>query len=166
MSAKVDACYTFLELLAHTYRMAPRTARALLLDMKRDQILCIAELILNTLAGNLKISDQPQKELARFKTMMRKVERIIELPAKEEKTKAVPQAASDVHEESMAHTATAHNGRARSSRARSLCDRTSNSRRTSPSTRERLRELFVKHYHTVAEFIKICLPYLQDIGRR
>jgi len=164
MSSKVDACYAFLEILSDTYRIGPRNARALLIDMKRDEILCITELIVNTLAGNLNISDQPQKDLARFKTMMRKVNRIIEIGLKEEKKITVVEAGNNVKHRWAANRA--HNDRAGSSTTRSLSDRTSNSRRTSPSTRQRLRELYIRHYQTVVQFIQLCLPYLQDIINR
>jgi len=241
---------TFLELLTHTYRLAPRAARTLLLNMTRDQLLSITEVIVNTLAGHLKVSSKPQHELARFRTILRKAANIIQLgcglanrPATAAVATTVTTAAdadataADAATTSTASTAStaAYNKEQTSSAAavatgstathwsstvkkdsvntepgadsgtdsssatrgqsrgdtaagfpvsaaapdsdanacvgvrkrsnqptaRSFQHKTHTSRRTSPSSRKKLRDLYVKHSKTVVEFVEICLPHLK-----
>ena len=73
MASLVAECLRFLELLVNTYRVTRRAARTLLLEATRDQLMCIAEVVVNTLEGNLTISTRPQQELARFKKVLRKL---------------------------------------------------------------------------------------------
>ena len=77
MPDRVKDCIGFLELLVNTYKLAARSSRTLLLEATRDQLLCITEVILNTLEGNLRISNSPHLELSRFKGVLRKVPRIV-----------------------------------------------------------------------------------------
>ena len=66
MSDRVKKCIGFLDLLLSAYKLTPRSARSLLREASRDQLLCLTEVILNTLEGNLTGSNSPHLELAEF----------------------------------------------------------------------------------------------------
>ena len=72
----VIGCMNFLDLLISTYRMTPRLSRTLLDDATRDQILCITEVVLNTLEGNVQLPRAVLHELSRRKRVLRKVSRL------------------------------------------------------------------------------------------
>ena len=75
--ARAVTCMSFLELLIGTYRMTPRLSRTLLTDATREQVLCIAEVVLNTLEGNVELPDSVLHELSRGKRVLRKVSRVV-----------------------------------------------------------------------------------------
>jgi hypothetical protein len=77
MSNRVKGCMGYLELLTSTYKQAPRSLRTLLSEATSDQLLCITEVILNTLEGNLRISTSPHLDLEKFKRLLRKAGRIV-----------------------------------------------------------------------------------------
>jgi len=191
MPGHVDACLGFLELLVKTYRLSPRTARSLLVDSTSTQVLCITEVILNTLEGNLTISNRPQQELARFKTVLRKVPRILAtIPLAKIATTPVTstgvatgQLATDAsatetagHSVSL-NSATAVNSTNSSIRTiNNISSKSSGSNlpkkvnnknnrplKTSAASRTKLRELYVKHYKTIVEFLERCIAQLRHL---
>lgn len=191
MPGHVDACLGFLELLTKTYRLSPRTARSLLVDSTSTQVLCITEVILNTLEGNLTISNRPQQELARFKTVLRKVPRTLApISLAEIDTGAVNSTVSAVAQEATDAPATTAAGRRASLNSNSLVNSTNSGRskisdinnnssvnkqlkkvsnknnrplKTSAASRKSLRQLYVKHYKTIVEFLERCIPHLAHL---
>lgn len=151
MSTRVETCLGFLDLLISTYNHTPTTTRTLLSGATNDQLLCLTEVIVNTLEGNLRISARPQHELARFKKVLRRVPKILDI---ESRSSVITQD-SDLLGQHQQHT------------KRNRSNKTNNSgnsrRRTSPLTRKLLRELYVKHYKTITEFLKYCIPHLKRL---
>ena len=82
MSKRVEKCISFLELLIRTYRMTAHLSRTLLADATREHVLCLTEVILNTLEGNLELSSNTLSELSRTKRVLRKVARLVEVGAR------------------------------------------------------------------------------------
>jgi len=167
MASLVAECLRFLELLVSTYRVTRRASRTLLLEASRDQLMCIAEVVVNTLEGNLTISTRPQQELARFKKVLRKVARILDGTSRTAiKTQA--QTSSD-SESSRVATQTQVNSHSHSqssfiqgrNRPAPQLPSNYNRRRTSVSSRKALRQLYVQHYAVIVEFLELCLPHLK-----
>ena len=77
MSKRVKTCIGFLELLINTYRMTSHLSRTLLAEATREHVLCVAEVVLNTLEGNLELPHSMLSELSRSKRVLRKVSRIV-----------------------------------------------------------------------------------------
>ena len=125
---------SFLELMTRTYKLTPRSTHSLLRDATSDQLLCITEVILNTLNGNLTISKDPQLELTKFKIMLRKVAKI------------VADSTSTSTYNSIAP------GRAATKLRNS---------RTTAASRKLLREVYVERCKTLVEFLERCIPQLK-----
>ena len=70
-------CMDFLELLIRTYRVTSRLSRILLDGATREQVLCITEVIVNTMEGNLNLPSDTLRELGRGKRVLRKVSRLV-----------------------------------------------------------------------------------------
>ena len=77
MAERAISCMKFLELLTTTYRMTARLSRTLLADATREQVLCISEVVLNTLEGNVEVPSSVLRQLSRGKRVLRKVTRIV-----------------------------------------------------------------------------------------
>jgi len=160
MASLVAECLRFLELLVDTYRVTRRAARTLLLEATRDQLMCIAEVIVNTLEGNLTISTRPLQELARFKKLLRKVARILDGTSRTAiKAQAQPSSGS---ESAGVSTQVQLNSQPKTNtRPVTQLPSNYNRRRTSVSSRKALRQLYVQHYAAIVEFLELCLPHLK-----
>lgn len=73
MSSSVKRCLPFLRLIASSNPLSYKTGKNILKSATRNQVLCIAELFVNVLVGNLKVTNQTANILARSKKILRKV---------------------------------------------------------------------------------------------
>ena len=73
MSTRLRKCMTFIELVVNSGKVSPVLARSLLDKAKSEQALCIIELIVNTLQGNLEISEEFRYTLVKSRAILRKL---------------------------------------------------------------------------------------------
>lgn len=73
MSSSVKKCLPFLQLIASSGQLSSKVGKNLIKSASRNQVLCIAEMFVNVLAGNLKVSSQTINTLARSKKILRKI---------------------------------------------------------------------------------------------
>ena len=76
MSARVRKSYPFIRLIVKTAKVSLLLARRLLGEANAERLLSVAELIVNVLRGNLKISERVRAALSRSKKTLRKLSRI------------------------------------------------------------------------------------------
>ena len=73
MSARVRKGHSFVRLIVKTAKISMLMARRLLSTASSERTLCVTELIVNVLRGNLKISDKTKKALSKSKMILRKL---------------------------------------------------------------------------------------------
>ena len=73
---KVQACLDFFEVLVKAYREGPLLSKVILQRAKKEQVFCIADVIVNTLVGNIPLPSSVQTELRRSKRILRKLSRV------------------------------------------------------------------------------------------
>ena len=76
MSSRVRKNYPFIRLIVKTAKVSLLLAKRLLADAGGERMMSLAELIVNVLKGNLKISSKTQDVLSRSKVILRKLAKV------------------------------------------------------------------------------------------
>ena len=73
MSTRVRRCLAFIDLVLNSSKVSPLLSRSLLVEAKAEQVLCIIELVVNTLQGNLDISTEARDSLFKSRVILRQL---------------------------------------------------------------------------------------------
>ena len=132
---RVQSCIDFFEILVKAYREGPLLSRVLLQRARKEQVLCIADVIVNTLEGNIPLPVSVQSELRRSKRILRKLSRVAQ---ENNNNQNHHNQQDDQHKTIQTST-------------------------SAPSRKSQFRKVCIDHYKTVVTFLRICLPHLQRV---
>jgi len=154
MLSRVKRCLSFFDLLINTYKVAPRMSRLLLAKATREQVVCMTELVVNTLAENLPIPASTLSKLVKSKRVLRKIARVGRLALA---TNSPPVSRPEAGQ----HPASASSDRPRGKRPRkSVEERSADKERV-----QRVKSACVTHYKTLIEFLTLCRPHIESLLR-
>ena len=117
--------------------MTSHLSRTLLAEATREHVLCVAEVVLNTLESNLELPHSTLSELSRSKRVLRKVSRIV---------RGIGSGSDSGN--GATHDPRSHHG---------------TTIRVDASGRRQLKQVYVRHYKTIVEFLERCLPHLKKL---
>lgn len=173
MLSRVRKCLDFFELLVHTYTVSPRVCKSLLAKASRSQLLCIAEVVLNTVDQNLEVSATTRRALMKSKRVLRKLARIARLgvtsiaaPSSGDTAPALVQEVKASNTDSVTADSADSTDSVEEGSSTGSTTNKANKGKTTIST-DRLANLklaCMTHYMTVIEFLRHCLPYLRRLA--
>lgn len=165
MLSKVKRCMCFFDLLIHTYKVAPRLSRTLLAKASKEQLLCITEVVVNTLAENVPIPDSTLVKLDKSKRVLRKIARVAHSTLAANSLSATNEEHSQESSSgggSLTYAAPSIVNNI-SNKKKRWRDKTNEERAADKERIERLKSVCVTHYKTVIEFLAHCAPYLREL---
>lgn len=166
MLSRVKKCLCFFELLIQTYKITPSLSKTLLGKATKAQLVCIAEVVLNTLDENLEISSSTRRALLKGKRVLRKVARVarLMLADKEEESRPRLLGSTEGIPASTTSSNSSHEVALRASETSVLLpQRRQRKSSIKPERVQALKSVCLTHYKTLIEFLHNCLPYLKRL---
>ena len=146
MLSRVKKCLCFFELLIQTYKVSPALSKTLIGKATKTQLVCIAEIVLNTLNDNLEISDSTRRTLVKSKRVLRKVARVARLMLEDSEERQQQQQHKQSHSDTRGSTQPQH------SKSSIRAERV-----------QALKTVCLTHYKTLINFLDNCMPYIKRL---